>query len=446
MPGTRALEQLETIVRRMALTIGALAALAVPLGFGAKVYLDQRDLRGFQARLAAERVARYAYVQPLWRYSADLVGELASFVLTPDDRAHLLVHDKAGNVVAAIGERPHGPAFTVAAPIVAGADHTGTVLIETSLVPVLWMIGLLALAGAALGAAIFASIHYLPLRALRLTWRELVAAQGELGAQVDKTRDALAIARHEQQRAEEANAMKSAFLANMSHELRTPLNAIIGFSELLRNEAFGGLDARYRSYAEDINTSGNHLLSIINDILDIAKIEAGRLTLKQEPIDLERLVGACVRVMRRQAEAAGLQLIAEPVAGAPAAVGDELKLRQVLLNLLANALKFNRVGGSVTIGVKDVDARWVEIAVRDTGIGMSTDEVQVALEPFRQLESTFVRRHQGTGLGLTLAKSLTELQGGTLVVHSRPGEGTTVAIRLPAARLPASDAPAVAAG
>src|SRR5262249_7796724 len=151
------------------------------------------------------------------------------------------------------------------------------------------------------------------------------------------------IARHEQQRAEEANAMKSAFLANMSHELRTPLNAIIGFSELLRNQSFGALEPRYRSYADDINASGNHLLSIINDILDIAKIEAGRLPLKQGPMDLGRLIGACVRVMRRQAEAAGLQLIAEPVEGAPAAIGDELKLRQVLLNLMANALKFNRV-------------------------------------------------------------------------------------------------------
>src|SRR5258706_1129622 len=227
MQSSHALERLETIVRRMALTIGALAALAVPVGFGVKVYLDQRDLRGFQARLAAERVAQYAYVQPLWRYSTDLIGELASFVLTQDDRAHLVARDQAGNTVAALGEPPRGPAFTVVSPIVAGADHTGTVSIETSLVPVLWMIGLLALGGAALGAAIFASIHYLPLRALRLTWRGLATAQAELGPQVDKTQNALSIARHEQQRAEEANAMKSAFLANMSHELRTPLHAII---------------------------------------------------------------------------------------------------------------------------------------------------------------------------------------------------------------------------
>jgi signal transduction histidine kinase len=113
---------------------------------------------------------------------------------------------------------------------------------------------------------------------------------------------------------------------------------------------------------------------------------------------------------------------------------------------MANALKFNRVGGSVTVTVRDVEARWVEISVHDTGVGMSSDDIAVALEPFRQLESTFVRRHQGTGLGLTLAKSLTELQGGTLIVHSRPGEGTTVTIRLPAARLPAADAPAVAHG
>src|SRR4051812_7083700 len=395
MHNTNALERLETIVRRMALTIGALAALAVPIGFGVKVYLDQRDLREFQARLAAERVAQYAYVQPLWRYSADLIGELAAFVLAPDDRAHLVVRDQAGNTVAAIGDAPRGPAFTIVAPIIAGADHTGTVLIETSLVPVLWMIGLLALGGAALGAAIFASIHYLPLRALRVTWRELAMAQAELGTQVDKTRQALAIARHEQQRAEEANAMKSAFLANMSHELRTPLNAIIGFSELLRNQSFGDLDARYRSYAEDINASGNHLLGIINDILDIAKIEAGRLTLKQEPIDLERLIGGCVRVMRRQAEAAGLQLVVAPTERSSAVVGDELKLRQVLLNLVANALKFNRVGGNVTIAVRDVEPNWVEITVSDTGVGMSLEEVAVALETFRQLENSFVRRHHG---------------------------------------------------
>jgi two-component system cell cycle sensor histidine kinase PleC len=239
----------------------------------------------------------------------------------------------------------------------------------------------------------------------------------------------------EKTRAEAANRAKSEFLANMSHELRTPLNAINGFSEVMVGELYGPMgDKRYKEYAGDILASGQHLLALINDILDMAKIEAGKLTLKFEPISLDEVVEDAMRLMRNRADEAGLLLSAE-LAGLPEVEADYRALKQVMLNLLSNAVKFTPRGGAVTVGARATGGE-VELSVRDTGIGISRDDLNRLARPFEQVETQHAKTTQGTGLGLALTKSLIEMHGGRLQIDSEPGQGTTVRVVLPLRRRP----------
>jgi signal transduction histidine kinase len=319
----------------------------------------------------------------------------------------------------------------VSAPIVAGAKTVGTVAIETPLRPLIADIALLALLGAALGAGVYAGAHFLPMRALRRASGELGETQAALRQQVAKTDAALQEARIERGRAELANRAKSEFLANMSHELRTPLNAVIGFAELMKNRAAGPLSDEYADYAGDIQGSGQHLLAIVNDILDIAKLESGMMRLNPETVDLRELLTDCVGTVYMRAAAAGIRIAidADP-AHALHAVLDLTRVRQVLLNLLSNAVKFTPDAGRVAVSVRE-EAGWWVIAVADTGVGMNEEEVELAFLPFRQIDNSYARRFQGTGLGLPLARALAELHGGSLVLASAPGKGTTATLRLP---------------
>lgn len=231
--------------------------------------------------------------------------------------------------------------------------------------------------------------------------------------------------------AEAASRAKSAFLANMSHELRTPLNAILGFSEILHDELLGPLgDARYGEYAGDILNSGKQLLAVINDILDLTKIEAGHLTLDVQPVDVLAMLAACERYFVDAVQEAGIRLL---IAGPPEEVtitADPARLRQILTNLISNAVKFTSTG-SVTIEAGFSSADEFVFAVTDTGIGMSEEDMAKALLPFQQVDTSFARRYEGTGLGLTLTKSLVEMHGGTLALESVIGQGTRVTVRLP---------------
>jgi PAS domain S-box-containing protein len=232
----------------------------------------------------------------------------------------------------------------------------------------------------------------------------------------------------------EASKAKSDFIARVSHELRTPLNAIIGFSELIRDAVIAPIDARYREYGADINGAGRHLLNIINDILDISKIEDGRLELREEIISIVENVEACRRIVAVMAEAAGVALVIDMPDALPLVQADQIRLRQILLNVMSNAVKFTPAGGRVEVSAA-VETEGIAIAVRDTGIGMTPDEVAIAFEPFRQIDGALSRRYNGTGLGLPLAKALAELHGGALSIQSIPGAGTEVSIRLPLTRI-----------
>jgi two-component system cell cycle sensor histidine kinase PleC len=240
-------------------------------------------------------------------------------------------------------------------------------------------------------------------------------------------------------RAEAANQAKSEFLANMSHELRTPLNAINGFSEIMAGEMFGPLgDARYKGYAADILKSGQHLLSLINDILDMAKIEAGKLTLHYEAVSLKEIVDDATRLMRGRIEEAGLKLLVD-APDLPTIEADHRGLKQVVLNLLSNAVKFTPEGGDIVVALSREDDDRVRVAVTDTGIGIAAEDLGRLARPFEQVEGQHSKTTQGTGLGLALTKSLIELHGGTLTLESEPGRGTTVSFDLPIRR-PASAA------
>jgi PAS domain S-box-containing protein len=235
--------------------------------------------------------------------------------------------------------------------------------------------------------------------------------------------------------AEFANHSKSEFLANMSHEIRTPLNAIIGFSEVIMGEVFGPVGTRrYAEYATDIWSSGTHLLQIINDLLDLSKLDAGKLELHETEVSLPRLVETGVRLVRERAVSAGVAIDVELSAELPTVRADERVLKQILINLLSNSVKFTPRGGRISVGGRRTQSGAVELAVADTGIGMSADEIEIALAPFGQVESALTRKHQGTGLGLPLARSLTELHGGRLEVRSTPGAGTMITVSLPPER------------
>jgi signal transduction histidine kinase len=232
-----------------------------------------------------------------------------------------------------------------------------------------------------------------------------------------------------------ASQAKSQFLATMSHELRTPLNAIIGFSEMISGELFGPhRDPRYKEFATDVVDSGRLLLNLINDVLDLSKIDAGRLEVRDDEVDAAAVVRGTLRMIAPQAETAGVVLGEEIAAALPRLRADQRRVRQILLNLLSNAVKFTPQGGRVRAEVFCAE-QGLAIAIADSGIGMAAEDIPRALERFGQIDSSLSRKYEGTGLGLPLAKRLMEIHGGTLEIESAPGAGTTVTVMFPAVRL-----------
>jgi signal transduction histidine kinase len=229
---------------------------------------------------------------------------------------------------------------------------------------------------------------------------------------------------------EMANRHKSEFLANMSHELRTPLNAVIGFSEALKERMFGELNAKQLEYVSDIYASGQHLLSLINDILDLSKVEAGYMSLDIREFDLPAAVKNCCTLIRERAQRQRLNFECAVEPGIASWPGDERKFKQVLLNLLSNAVKFTPAGGSVLLRAK-VEDGWLVVSVRDTGVGISLEDRAAIFKEFHQLRTSATAKHEGTGLGLALSRRLVELHCGTLTVESTPGQGSTFTARFP---------------
>jgi two-component system cell cycle sensor histidine kinase PleC len=260
--------------------------------------------------------------------------------------------------------------------------------------------------------------------------KRLMATVADLRASQQRLAELAEQYAQEKTRAEEANQAKSKFLANMSHELRTPLNAIIGFSEIMESGMFGPLGAeKYHEYCSDIRGSGQYLLEVINDILDMSKIEAGRIRLDFEDLNLDSLLAEAMRVVAARAQDKQLQLTAR-ISPELRLRADRRALKQIALNLLSNAVKFTPYGGRVTVRGRTND-RCITLAILDSGIGIATDALARLGRPFEQVESQLTKSHQGSGLGLAISKSLIELHGGSMRIRSTLGKGTLVVVRLP---------------
>ena len=264
--------------------------------------------------------------------------------------------------------------------------------------------------------------------------RDALNVQTEmLDEQVNKRTEELRVARDEASR---ANKYKSEFIAKLSHELRTPLNGIIGFSQLIENQAWGPIgNQQYLDCGNDINQCGQHLLSLINDILDLSKIESGKDDLQEQSVDISQLTDTVMILARQKAAEAKVTLGLDFAQGLPTLRADELKLKQVLINILTNAIKFTNSGGEVKLRAWSSKNDGYVLQVIDTGIGIAPEDIPKALSQFGQVDSDRNRHSEGTGIGLPISKALVELHGGSLDLQSELGIGTTVTVRLPAARI-----------
>lgn len=257
-----------------------------------------------------------------------------------------------------------------------------------------------------------------------------------VGRDISAHKQAEAELKASKEAADLANRSKSEFLANMSHELRTPLNAILGFSEIIKDQLHGPIgDSKYVEYAKDIHQSGAHLLEIINDILDLSKIEAGRLEVHEQDVSVSEVAANCLRLIEPRAFEAGVTVRSDVPEGLPILMADERLMKQVLLNLLSNAVKFTPKGGRIDVEARLLGDGRLEISVADTGIGMDEEGIERALRPFGQVDTSFSRKHQGSGLGLPLVVAFTERQGGCFDLESAIGKGTRVTLTFPPGKL-----------
>lgn len=254
------------------------------------------------------------------------------------------------------------------------------------------------------------------------------------------------VLREAKEQAEAANRNKTEFLANLSHELRTPLNHIMGFAQVMAEESYGPHnDPRYRDYANNIHESGNHLLAILNDILDVSRLETGVWQLVERQVDLNRVVDSVLRIVKERTDRAGLTLEKQLDEHLPDVMADERMVRQMLLNLLSNASKFTEEGGRITVESRRLEDGEVALTVRDTGVGIDQQDFETVLTPFGQVENAMSRKNVGTGLGLSLVKSMIELHGGEVAIESALGEGASITLVFPATRVKSSDADGQAA-
>ncbi len=272
----------------------------------------------------------------------------------------------------------------------------------------------------------FALVYALMLLAIAHHIRNLLRRSAELRVDLSDARDA----------AQAANHTKSEFIANMSHELRTPLNAIIGFSEIIQQQTFGPIENdRYKDYIDDILNSGRHLLGIVTEILDLSKIEAGKMDLNEQECNVAGLVDGCITFLRQKADEAGVMVVNELPPHAPSIVGDERALKQIVINLLSNAIKFTPIGGEVRIRLDPSSTGGISLKIRDTGIGIAPEDIKKVMDPFGQVENAYSRQHEGTGLGLPLVKAMTEMHHGTFHLTSEVDLGTEAIVEFPEDRV-----------
>ena len=443
-------EQFGRLRKRLrTLAVGAAAILAIAIPLTQLTFDIQRDADAAQlmADVTAKRLTEFAAAQGAnWREAAGDLQKLIEGQIVSADGIRIEIADRAGAVLAHAGQAAGLMPSRYTTHVAVAGEQIATVNATASgnlnLVNLLlWLI-----AGLAAGGAAVAALEFLPIRSLseqigmmeetqNNLKRQIIArnrAYTELQESHRKAQDAADALSQAVRHAEIANRSKSEFLANMSHELRTPLNAIIGFSEVITNELMGPNHPAYKNYALDIHVSGKMLLNIINDILDLSKIEAGKQKLYIEPLSPVETVESCVKLVQPRANDAGIEIKLDlPKYQLSEVEADPTRLKQILLNLLSNAVKFTPKGGRVTIAIRQPTNQSTEFFVADTGIGMKPEEIPFVMQPFHQVESAYSRHNHGTGLGLPLACALAKLHGGKLTMQSEPNKGTTVMVTIP---------------
>ncbi|MCH7794817.1 MAG: HAMP domain-containing histidine kinase [Proteobacteria bacterium] len=454
------LHRLRRILTWMAAAVAGAVALAIPVIFFLTAYHYESSRTEQAAQDRAYELSAFIYEHPdLWRFNVPRLEKLLH-PRSEDGRLYQMI-GVDGEIIASSQptpeedavQRSHGLSFEGVAPVFDGQNAVGTVHVFRNLWPILTATGWIMLLGFTLAVAIFVILRSLPLRALQERVAEmrenehilqtqiadLEEAQRKLemqGADLARLADDLLIARDEARAADRA---KSEFLAAMSHELRTPLNAVIGFSEIIRDETFGPVGSvQYRDYASDIHESGQHLLGLINDILDLSKIESGTDELHEEKIEIPEIVRAALKLVGHRAEQGEVKLELELQDPLPALRADERKLKQILVNLLSNAIKFTDAGGEVALWAWCRMGSGHVFQIIDTGIGIAPENIPKALSRFGQVDADLNRQYEGTGLGLPLTKALVEQHGGILDLQSKVGVGTTATVRFPADRILAS--------
>ena len=398
------------------------------------------------ASSTSERDVLDTLVRAVEALSPDMIGS----VMLLDREANCLRFGAAPSLFDGYGEAADGVEIGPTAGVCGVAAYTGqTVIVEDMLadpncacfrdlieragVRACWSEPIRCLGGEILGTF---AMYYRQPRLPTVADRSLIRAVAQLAGALIKLKRAEAGLLAAKERAECADRAKTGFLMAMSHDLRTPLNAILGFSEIMRDQPFGPLgDARYAFYAEHIHQSGELLLSLLSDALDVSKVETGQMRIQESPVDVNALVRMCVRTMTPAAEAAGLTLVSTLADSPAAVVADSNLIKRVVLNLLSNALKFTPNGGTVHVGVECREGQGLAIAVRDTGVGIAPEDIPTALSPFGQVAHPMLCNDSGSGLGLPLACRFAELHGGSLTIDSTPDQGTTVTLMLPADRL-----------
>lgn len=414
--------RLRRVLQAFGIVVAIITATAIPLGYSVISYTALGDELALRSKISAQKLAQYVYTHgDMWSYAPDRLEAMIDGDENSTNDIQLRILEANGGLIAGDGKSIEWLSVSRREPIVVDQRTMGFIETSASAKPLANGVFWALLIGISLSVSIYLILRTLPLHALD---RSLVLLQDEIRKTEEARKDA-----------ERANRLKSDFLANLSHEFRTPLNAILGFSEMIQiSKTRGGDDpiTRYRDYAGNIHESGQLLLHLIGDLLDLSKAEAGRIELDRRRIDVNATIRRCCTVVDGRAREAGITLTNRTVNDAPLTFhADELRVKQVLLNVLSNAVKFTPRGGAIIVGAERFADGGVEIVVRDDGIGMDPALIPRALEPYRQLEQEATIKSQGTGLGLPLSNRLMELHGGRLVIESDLGRGTTVRLIFP---------------
>ena len=444
-------QQLRNSIKRAAVLFALISVVATSGIFFTVTRQSEQSSVEIQARRAVHSISEQNSDDPdAWWNDDGWLNSMVRGLHEPDQGGWHEILDRSGQPVARAGEHPGSLGVFAEAPILIGGEVVGTVKIGQFPYRAIKAALFGLLAGLILSGGVVLILWILPMRALnaaaartddyRIALQSRVAEleleqdlMERQGTELSQTAESLFHAREMERK---ANIAKSEFVANMSHELRTPLNSIIGFSEIMKLESFGPMEnQRYREYAGHIHESGNHLLGLINDLLDLAKVEAGKLELEESEVDFAYVMRGCRNLLDQNITAGSLNFAEIIPPQLPLVMADERKLRQILFNLLSNAIKHTQPEGSVSVQAWVDPAGRFSFCVTDSGVGMAAEDIPKALEPFGQVENPMETGAEGTGLGLPLTKRLVELHGGTITLVSIKGVGTTATVILPAERV-----------